>query len=58
MIQRTTEAKLKDAYKLLRKHGVYLCVPGWFDIQSADDLIRFCDDKNRWYESKRTGHGP
>jgi hypothetical protein len=53
MIQKKTEQKIKDAYKLLTKYGIFCIVPGWYDLDTAEDAVLFAKDRDRFYEIRK-----
>lgn len=51
MIRMTTKVKVAAAFKLLQKYGIHCCVPGWYDISTAEEAVQFADNPEAFYES-------
>lgn len=53
MIRKSTEVKIADAYKLLRKHGILCYVPGCYDITSPENAVLYAKDRTRFYRKMK-----
>jgi hypothetical protein len=52
MIRKLTEEKIKAAFKLLVKHGMHVCVPGWYDLVTPAEAVEFARDKDKFYDRR------
>jgi hypothetical protein len=49
MMRKSTEKKIEDAFKLLTKHGICCCVPGWYDVTSKEMAVLYAKDRHAFY---------
>jgi len=40
------EDQVIEAFHIMRDHGFYIIIPGWFDINDELDVLRFLRSEN------------
>jgi len=44
--------KITEAFNLLESNGIYMSVPGWFELSDAEDAVEFVSDNFTFYERR------
>lgn len=55
-MDKTERSKIIHAFELLNSYGIFMSVPGWFELSDGDEAVEFIEDMDGFYEARNPDH--